>query len=327
MAQLEMLIKGIQWDKSVNHGSFTIFPVVGKLEVSDPNLELATDEIENIEVSELKNEEVNRVEIKSKYKGKVLFVNGQILEGGRQTRSSIRPFIINHRTKTEIPVNCVEQGRWNYTQSDGTTSTKDFKLSKRYVSSFTQSHMSTHRATQGSTWSSIMSRRNQMDLAQEEAQTENYLEIEEKMRKKDSEEIKGIKEKFLPIFALDNQRGVIIFKKNKILSVEVFENQNHWQKISDKFLESNLLDILYDKTEVEKEDIDPSLSEIKLEETESLVNEESYKATSKDLEGWAVGLNDEIMYLSMYKPQPHAVEEQIQQRYTENVYQQQEVIE
>jgi hypothetical protein len=252
-------------------------------------------------------------------------VNGQILDGGRQTRSSVRPFIINHKTKTEIPVNCVEQGRWEYTHSDGSSSTKDFKVSNRYVSSFTKSHLSTHRATQGSTWSSINTRRSQMNLAQEEALTDNYLEIEEKMHEKDSGKIEEIKSKFQPVFEVDSQRGVIIFKKNKILSIEVFENQNHWQKIASKFLESNILDILYEEKDEGEEKIDLELRDIKLEKTERLVNEESYKATSQDLEGWAVGLNNEIVYLSMYQPQEHVVEEQIQ-RYIENVSQQQEII-
>jgi len=149
MATAITLVQGIEWDKAKSSGAYTIVPILGRIKQTHPEIEIATEEIDGIEISELDSEEVNWVNINSKYERDVLISNGQILEGGRQTRSSIRPFIIKQGSKRKIPVNCIEQGRWTYDLQDGTRSDKKFKFSAKHVSSFTKSHLSTLGASQG----------------------------------------------------------------------------------------------------------------------------------------------------------------------------------
>ncbi|MHA2033307.1 MAG: ARPP-1 family domain-containing protein, partial [Candidatus Kariarchaeaceae archaeon] len=111
MGQIQELLQGIKWDKSVSYGPYTVVPIIGDLGHESIKVEIVTDETEGVNVTELEKENVNRVNIKSKYKKPLLILNGQIFEGGKQTRSSIRPFIIKSGRNSEIPVNCVEQGR------------------------------------------------------------------------------------------------------------------------------------------------------------------------------------------------------------------------
>jgi len=320
MADLQQLITGLNRDKASKYGNFRVIPIIGQMEKHHHEVAVASENISGVEISELKNENVNRVQIKSKHKGFVLIMNGQILEGGRQTRSSIRPFIIKKGRKAEIPVNCVEQGRWAYTHSDGSSSTKGFKFSSHHVSTLSKAALSSHRANQGSTWSSISHRQQMYDLSESEAQTQNYVEIEEKVRAKNAPKLDEVRNIMKPAFNQENQRGIIIMKDDEILSCEVFDSIDHWTSISETLLESNLLDFTQDHPHLEDEEIPKTreITDVFSERVDPLVDENSFKIKSHGLEGWAVGLKDDIIYASLYKPQKMD-SEPIMQQFTRNV--------
>jgi len=47
----------------------------------------------------------------------VLFLEGEELRGAKQNRVLNTSVLVGARTKTTIPVSCVEQGRWRYTSA------------------------------------------------------------------------------------------------------------------------------------------------------------------------------------------------------------------
>ena len=78
----------------------------------------------------LETESVNNLKLKAK-KGKYFIPFLQIVAGGKQDRMVTRPYIVDISGPEEeviIPVNCIEQGRWQYSrQSTGENTSSKFK--------------------------------------------------------------------------------------------------------------------------------------------------------------------------------------------------------
>jgi hypothetical protein len=89
----------------------------------------------------------------------VLFVEGQELRGAKQNRVLNASVLIAAKTKTVLPVSCVEQGRWRYvsksfTGSDTYASAKLRKVLKSSVTTSTRSSGG-HGSDQSAVWSEV----------------------------------------------------------------------------------------------------------------------------------------------------------------------------
>src|SRR5262245_52277988 len=89
----------------------------------------------------------------------VLFVEGQELRGAKQNRVLNTSVLIAARTKTVLPVSCVEQGRWRYTSkeftsSDYYSSSKMRQVLKKSVNESTLSGGG-HSSDQGAVWTEV----------------------------------------------------------------------------------------------------------------------------------------------------------------------------
>jgi hypothetical protein len=89
----------------------------------------------------------------------VLFLEGQELRGAKQNRVLNTSVLIAAKTKTVLPVSCVEQGRWRYTSkhftsSDTYSSRKMRAVLKKSVNESTMSG-SGHGSNQGAVWAEV----------------------------------------------------------------------------------------------------------------------------------------------------------------------------
>ncbi len=71
--------------------------------------------IENKLLFVVDTEEVNKVVVENKSDRFVLLNRGDVLVGGKQNRTILTPIVIPPRITFEIPVDCVEAGRWRIT--------------------------------------------------------------------------------------------------------------------------------------------------------------------------------------------------------------------
>jgi hypothetical protein len=89
----------------------------------------------------------------------VLFVEGQELRGAKQNRVLNASVLIAAKTKTVLPVSCVEQGRWRYVSKNFSSSDAYASAKLRAVlkSSVTTSACSGggHSSDQGAVWSEV----------------------------------------------------------------------------------------------------------------------------------------------------------------------------
>ncbi len=327
---LEKLISGFDVKNAKSFGKISFIPIIGDIDISRENVDIATDHIADIKISELESESVNQVNIESSHENPLLVLSGIVFEGGRQTRSPTRPFIINRGTKKTIPVNCIEQNRWSYSpEAKVSDDEKEFKLSKKHVNRRTKSAL----AMQSSTWGSISTMRETAGISADEAVSSNQMEIETIAFEKNHEKVENIKGEISSAFNLNNQRGIAILEDDKFVSLEVFDKPELWEKIWENLLESNLFDLLKEQKDESNEFDDLSISskDFTLSDVEPVADEQSYSVKFGELEGWGVSYDkSNIIYLTINKQElaseiNYQVQEQIQEQIQDIEFREREV--
>src|SRR4051812_27484232 len=145
----------------VTHDKLTVFPLF--LEVpAAPTYRLADEALADgsavvEEVSE--GGSVPNLAVDNKSETLVLFVEGQELRGAKQNRVLNASVLIAAKTKTVLPVSCVEQGRWRhvsrtFSPSDCHSSSKMRSVLKASVSRSVRSGGG-HGSDQGAVWSEV----------------------------------------------------------------------------------------------------------------------------------------------------------------------------
>jgi hypothetical protein len=145
----------------LTHDRLTVFPLY--LEAAAvPNYRLADEALADgsavvEEVTE--GGSVPNLAVDNKSETLVLFVEGQELRGAKQNRVLNTSVLIAAKTKTVLPVSCVEQGRWRYTSkqftsSDYYSSSKMRQVLKKSVNDSTMSGGG-HSSDQGAVWSEV----------------------------------------------------------------------------------------------------------------------------------------------------------------------------
>ena len=98
------------------HRNLAVFPIVSDQAGPLPHLLLAEALSKDlIDVLEVGQGSVPTLLVKNRGPAPVLILDGEQLTGARQTRMAARSVIVGGRMKINIPVSCVEQGRWRFT--------------------------------------------------------------------------------------------------------------------------------------------------------------------------------------------------------------------
>lgn len=145
----------------VTHDKLTVFPLYLEAPAA-PSYRLADEALADgsavvEEVTE--GGSVPNLAVDNKSETLVLFVEGQELRGAKQNRVLNTSVLIAARTKTVLPVSCVEQGRWRYvskqfTSSDYYSSSKMRQVLKKSVNESTLSG-GAHSSDQGAVWTEV----------------------------------------------------------------------------------------------------------------------------------------------------------------------------
>jgi hypothetical protein len=99
----------------ITHRHLTVFPLVTPTEVHLP-FALLVDALEagTLEVTEVGEGTVPSLLVINDSDADVLILDGEQLIGARQNRMTNRSIIVPAHGKLEIPVSCMEQGRWHF---------------------------------------------------------------------------------------------------------------------------------------------------------------------------------------------------------------------
>ena len=189
------------------------------------------DEVEAFELG--KEGVVQEIGILNKSKDQLFIFDGEALVGAKQNRISQKSVIINSDTKIKIPVNCVEQGRWQFKKNTNFEKS-EFSLGPRTrekkASILKKNNNS--ESIQEVVWNDIAM------LSCEHSSHSNTSDLGEVL-------FKSINEKKYELLSkLENVKcnGFIVFGTDRIF-IELFSNHEICEKLKGKFISGWLGDL------------------------------------------------------------------------------------
>jgi len=168
MKVLDNFIANLYTGEPVQVGQLKVTPVFIREEQALPFLEfeqaLARGLVEVTDVSE--GGSVPRLSVKNSADRDVIIVDGELLVGAKQNRVVNTTIVVPAGASVEIPVTCVEQGRWGYNSRNFMSGRSHSSSSLRSLKhrTVTDSLRVTGRYTsdQGSVWGSIRDKMHRM---------------------------------------------------------------------------------------------------------------------------------------------------------------------
>ena len=162
----------------------------------------------------------------------VFFMDGDILQGAKQNRVINTSMLVASKTKINVPVSCVEAGRWRYSSSK-------FYSSEHIAPSKLRSEKAKHLkknleekneyySDQGVVWNKV----SDYEAMHRMSSATSDLSSIYNGRKSEFNE-------FIKSFEINGEaNGTAIFVKNKILNIDVFNRGNIYSEYFPKILQS-----------------------------------------------------------------------------------------
>ncbi|MFX0114849.1 MAG: ARPP-1 family domain-containing protein [Candidatus Hodarchaeota archaeon] len=229
-----------------------------KLPGDDIEIQTLSQAVEQGVAEVLESEAVNNLRVGYSSPIPVLIPYLQVVTGGKQDRMITIPIILSPaQTENEvrdIPVNCVEQGRWAFSRGEQQMSSR-FSVHETIRMSPTMGFANLG-ASQEATWGSIRKYRAAKAWAvpQEVASSQSFAEMEEiaakyvEERKTINEEIKGLLSRSTDLMA--NQTGIALFIGKELIGVELYGSSKLWEGQKEGVINSFISELsLHEKEE------------------------------------------------------------------------------
>lgn len=223
-------VRGLEVGEIQSYRNLAIAPLIGDSNSLDYFV-LSEALKQGFEITE--SGSVEKLYVSNNTKKNVLAIEGSLVYGGKQDRVFIRNAYFAKSHKGEIPVRCVEAGRWSW--SSGVLRTPSSRKGSSFEFGGVVPKSLTKVAGQRDTWSGVETLLNEANIS---SKTHSIGEIS-KTRKKDFE-------KFKENFSLvDGQVGTVavFYKCNKKSFVaDVFDKDSIFKNYFDNLLESYILE-------------------------------------------------------------------------------------
>lgn len=214
-------------------GTLAIVPIESTLPLAqDQYLTLAQAmKLGVVEIIEVPGQEqVNSLEVRNRSKLPILLFAGELLLGGKQDRIVAKDSIVPGNERRDVPVFCVEHGRW--------TGTPTFSSGNTFVNdSVRQVALST--GNQSAVWSNVAST-NGMVMASPSTGTIRGTLNDPKVKAASDKLYSQISSSFKPTA---KTVGVICWINGKILSADVFANPALFGGSREKLFRSYTVDV------------------------------------------------------------------------------------
>jgi hypothetical protein len=265
------------------HETLSVFPIFSEFS-SDIDYRLSDEALidQTVVVEEISEDgSVPDLLVENKGDQRVLFLEGEELVGAKQNRILNTSVLIAARTKIQIPVSCVEQGRWHY-------------KSRYFGSSGSQSPSKLRQALKASVSQSIKERRGHISDQRAVWREVAHLNAAHSVKSGTGamsdafdtyqDRIASFKDK-LKYF--EGATGMAIAVGENVVSVDLFDKPSTCRKVWDRLLSGMVLDALRtvptDRT-VSVADIEQLLDaagSLVWEQAQAVGEGEEYRAESK----------------------------------------------
>ena len=231
---------------------------------------------------------------------RVLFLEGEQLIGAKQNRILNTSVLIAAKSKTKIPVSCVEAGRWSYKSrhfgSGGTHSSHELHRLLKMSVSASMRESGSHMSDQGKVWAEVA--RQQKSLGARSA-TGAMSDTFEQYK----ERVAGFQDK---VKYVDGATGVAVAIGKTVVSVEMFDKPATCQKVWNRLLSGFVLDALEAKTDeaqanaAEVQAMLTTTNGMTWEKAEAVGEGEEYRAESgADVHASALTFKESPVHLSV----------------------------
>ena len=294
------LLKGLAVGAPTTHNGVTVFPVLGGAKVPD-GISIGS---EGITVSELESAEVPTLLVTNTTDLPILLLEGEVLEGGQQTRTLNVSVLVPAGTSLEVPVTCVEAGRWRGDRSFIRTrynASRQVRRAKHEgvfenVRRSSAYKMSDQRAVWGQVDLSL-------DMHAALSSTSSF-EAAQAAAFEDDEERQQATEELIKAGPADDQTGVVVAVGGKVVSAEVFGSPEllkaRWEQIVRSLMfESGLTDAA-DSTTADAEAFLQQLAQAEVVPAPGVGIGEERHLQSDDLVAQALVLDDALVHASVF---------------------------
>lgn len=186
-----------------------------------------------VTVAERPDAEVPALDATGPGGGPALLVEGQTLVGGRQTRTLGVSVLVPAGVTVEIPVNCVEQGRWGGAGDFGASRTftsRRLRRVKQLAMVENLRERKVRRSDQGAVWAAVRDELHRLDL---DSPTVSFDAVEDSFERDTG--LAEASSELARLGPLPGQCGVVIAHGGRVVSAEVFGSADllaaHWEAV------------------------------------------------------------------------------------------------
>jgi hypothetical protein len=299
---------------SQQYENLTVFPV--RYSVQEPcdyiPLEIA---VKNgfVKISEINESgSVNNLLVINESEQNILLLDGEELIGAKQNRVMNTTILLPGNTKTQIPVSCVEQGRWSSRSKHFSTSdrimpskSKSRKMEDVTMNMMSYPHAKEYRADQGRVWHEV----NKLIINQKvHSHTSAMSDVFEGSMNK----IKNYIEHFV---CEDGQNGMIVAINGELKGFEFISRKDVFSHYFPKLLRGFIMDALEKNVEKHVEiKVDNCREYVKNLESSnqsffpSIGLGESFRYAGEQINAAALVYKEEVIHLSQLKKEAEDTE-------------------
>jgi len=246
---------------------------------------------------------VSKLLFKNSGESKVLLIDGDELVGAKQNRIINLTILVPANTELEIPVSCVEAGRWSR-RSDEFYSKKRAMYSRARAAKMEQVSASLKRSgdrssDQSQVWSDISAHKDSLSVkSPTDAMSDIYDNFEPDLNRY-KKAFKG----------QQNQVGVVFAVSGKVQGLELFDNSQTFSHYLERLVSSYALSSFADEGNVgtvEKLDADKFIGKVKNANTErfdALGEGDDLRLSGEAMTGGALLAEGRIVHLAAFDMQ------------------------
>jgi len=304
MSEIKQFLKGTVVGEPSQFGNLMIFPVKTGAAGVFPYL-VFEEAVKNgiLELSESgPGGHVPELIIENKSDHRVFILDGQVVQGLKQNRMVNASIMLEARSKTKLPVSCVEQGRWSYRKTEyyaGDVSYGELrKMKQRHVAESLMKKKG-FETDQGAIWQEIDRKMQQCDAR---SQTQEMGSIYEKQRH-------ALEEYLVKLPYTDGATGVIASPGGSRLCADLFDSESTLRKLYTRLISSYALDTIRKsraKEETQYPDIKEAasflecLARARAERFKSAGLGEDVRFKGKGIEGASLVCEGSVIHMSLF---------------------------
>lgn len=226
------------------HEHLTVFPLIADEQPSS-GLKLLLDALneDSLIIREVGDGSVPTLIAINKGEIDILVFDGEQLIGAKQNRITNRSMFLGAGTETEIPVSCMEQGRWHFDSDTFRPSHKPRHAPSRvrrkareveaaYAATPHLAGTSSLRGAQSRVWNEIEDYRGRLD-------GESATSAMDELYDRHDQDLDAWVARFELV---DGQVGLLAFLGNKPLSLDVVGSQDLYSRLHERFLGGYVMD-------------------------------------------------------------------------------------